>query len=83
MGTYILGVKGGLKNQSGSLARRQLCLRPAGGINCTPPSAPSFRVSLFAGVFGYNKAKQFVVFYVSPRFNQCLDSMREGVCVFA
>ena len=42
LGTYILGVKGGLKNQSGSLARRQLCLRPAGGINCTPRSAPSF-----------------------------------------
>ena len=38
----------------GSLAKRRLCLGPAGVINCTPLSALSFWVSLFPGTRGYN-----------------------------
>ena len=40
--TYKLGIKDFHKCWSGSLAKRRLCLGPAGVINCTPLSALSF-----------------------------------------
>ena len=40
--TYTWGVKDLHKRWSGSLAKRRLCLGPAGVINCTPLSALSF-----------------------------------------
>ena len=52
--TYTWGIKDFHKCWSGSLAKRRLCLGPAGVINCTPVSALSFRVSLFPGTRGYN-----------------------------
>ena len=52
--TYTWGIKDFHKRWSGSLAKRRLCLGPAGVINCTPLSALSFRVSLFPGKRGYN-----------------------------
>ena len=42
---------------SGSLAKRRLCLGPAGVINCIPLSALSFWVSLFPGTRGYHERK--------------------------
>ena len=36
------GIQGFHKNWSGSLAKKRLCLGPAGVINCTPLSALSF-----------------------------------------
>ena len=39
--TYTWGIKEFHKCWSGSLAKRRLCLGPAGVINCTPLSAPS------------------------------------------
>ena len=52
--TYTWGIKDFHKCWSGSLAKRRLCLGPAGVINCTPLSALSFGVSLFPGTCGYN-----------------------------
>ena len=52
--TYTWGIKDFHKCWSGSLAKRRLCLGPAGVINCTPLSALSFWVSLFPGTRGYN-----------------------------
>ena len=39
---YTWGIKDFHKCWSGSLAKRRLCLGPAGVINCTPPFALSF-----------------------------------------
>ena len=47
-------LKGFHKNWLESLAKRRLCLGPASVTNCTPPSALSFRVSLFPGTRGHN-----------------------------
>lgn len=52
--TYTWGIKDFHKCWSGSLAKRRLCLGPAGVINCTPLSALSFWVSLFPRIRGYN-----------------------------
>ena len=52
--TYTWGIKDFHKCWSGSLAKRRLCLGPAGVINCTPLSALSFRGSLFPGTRDYN-----------------------------
>ena len=52
--TYTQGIKDFHKCCTGSLAKRRLCLGPAGVINCTSLSALSFRVSLFPGKRGYN-----------------------------
>ena len=41
-GTYTWDIKDFHKRWSGSLAKRRLCLGPAGVINCTPLSALSF-----------------------------------------
>ena len=38
----------------GVLAKRRLCIGPAGVVNCTPLSALSFWMSLFPGMCGYN-----------------------------
>ena len=54
--TYTWGIKDFHKCWSGSLAKRRLCLGPAGVINCTPLPALSFWVSLFPGTRGYNKS---------------------------
>ena len=40
--TYSRDIKDFHKRWSGSLAKRRLCLGPAGVINCTPLSALSF-----------------------------------------
>ena len=40
--TDTWGIKDFHKSWSGSLAKRRLCLGPAGVINCTPLSALSF-----------------------------------------
>ena len=40
--TYTWGIKDCHKCWLGSLAKRRLCLGPAGVINCTPLSALSF-----------------------------------------
>ena len=40
--TYTWGIKDFHKRWSGSLAKRRLCLEPAGVINCAPLSALSF-----------------------------------------
>ena len=40
--TYTQGIKDFHKRWTGSLAKRRLCLGPAGVINCTPLSALSF-----------------------------------------
>ena len=53
--TYTWGLKDFHKCWSGSLAKRRLCLGPAGVINCTPLSALSFWVSLFPETRGYNR----------------------------
>ena len=52
--TYTWGIKDFHKCWSGSLAKRRLCLGPAGVINCTPLSVLSFWVSLLPGKCGYN-----------------------------
>ena len=52
--TYIWGIKDFHKCWSGSLAKRRLCLGPAGVINCTPLSALSLTVSLLPETRGYN-----------------------------
>lgn len=52
--TYTWGIKDFHKCWLGSLAKRRLCLGPAGVINCTPLSALSFWVSLFPRIRGYN-----------------------------
>ena len=52
--TYTWGIKDFHKCWSGSLAKRRLCLGPAGVINRTPLSALSFWVSLFPRTPGYN-----------------------------
>ena len=51
---YTWGIKDFHKCWSGSLAKRRLCLGPAGVINCTSQSALSFWVSLFPRTCGYN-----------------------------
>ena len=58
--TNIWGIKDFHKCWSGSLAKRRLCLGPAGVINCTPRSASSFWVSLFPGTRGYNTVRACV-----------------------
>ena len=52
--TYTWGIKDFQRCWSGSLAKRRLCLGPAGVINWSPLSALSFGVSLFLGMRGYN-----------------------------
>ena len=68
--TYTWGIKDFHKCWSGSLAKRRLCLGPAGVINCTPLSALSFGVSLFPGKRGYNTDFNMWVtgFYCTTRF---------------
>ena len=51
---YTWGIKDFHKCWLGSLAKRRLCLGPAGVINCNPLSALSFRLSLFPRTRGYN-----------------------------
>ena len=51
---YTWGIKDFHKCWSGSLAKRRLCLGPAGVINCTSLSALSLWVSLFPRTRGYN-----------------------------
>ena len=53
---YTWGIKDFHKCWSGSLAKRRLCLGPAGVINCTPLSALSFWVTLFPRTRGYNSS---------------------------
>ena len=60
--TYTWGIKDFHKCWSGSLAKRRLCLGPAGVINCTPLSALSFSVSLFPRKHGYNSFPYFLQF---------------------
>ena len=45
------------KNWLGSLAKRRLCLGPAGVIICTALSALSFWMSFFPGMRGYNMTR--------------------------
>ena len=52
--TYTRGIKDLHKCWTGSLAKRRLCLGPAGVVNCTSLSALSFWVSLFPGKRGWN-----------------------------
>ena len=52
--TYTQGIKDFHKCWSGSLAKRRLCLGPAGVIDCTPLSSLSFWVSFFPRMHGYN-----------------------------
>ena len=54
---HSYGILGFHKNWSGSLAKRRLCLGPAGVINCAPLSALSFWVSLFPETYGYNRVQ--------------------------
>ena len=54
LNTYTKGIKDFHRSWSGSLAKRRLCLGPAGVINCSSLSASSFWVSLFPGRCGYN-----------------------------
>ena len=63
--TYTRGIKDFHKCWMGSLAKRRLCLGPAGVINCTPLSALSFWVSLFPGKRGYNSITNiyYILFY--------------------
>ena len=53
-GHVHMGIKDLHKCWLGSLAKRRLCLGPAGEINCAPLSALSFSVSLFPGTRGYD-----------------------------
>ena len=53
--TYTWGIKDFHKCWLGSLAKRRLCLGPAGVINCTPLSVLSFWGSLFPRKRDYNK----------------------------
>ena len=53
--TYTWSIKDFHKCWSRFLAKRRLCLGPAGVINCTSLSALSFWVSLFPWTRGYNK----------------------------
>ena len=57
---YTWGIKDFHKCWSGSLAKRRLCLGPAGVLNCAPRSAWSFWVSLFLGTRGYNTVRTCV-----------------------
>ena len=52
--TYMWGIKDFHKCWSGSLAKRRLCLGPAGVINCPPLFALSFWMSLFPRKRGSN-----------------------------
>ena len=61
--TYTWGIKDFHKCWSGSLAKRRLCLGPAGVINYTPLSALSFRVSLFPGTHGYNSILIYLKYF--------------------
>ena len=58
--TYTWSIKDFHKCWLGSLAKRRLCLGPAGVINCTPLSALSFWMSLFPGTRGYKKTTFFL-----------------------
>ena len=53
--TYTWGIQDFQKCWLGSMAKRRLCLGPAGVINCTPLSVLSFWESLFTGKRGYNR----------------------------
>ena len=69
--TYTWGIKDFHRCWLGSLAKRRLCLGPAGVINCTPLSALSFWVSLFPGkpaITAWAVSRSFVVFLVSFLF---------------
>ena len=55
---YTWGRKDFHKCWSGSLAKRGLCLGPAGVIDCTPLSALSFWVSLCPRKHGYNNGRE-------------------------
>ena len=71
--TYAWGIKDFPKCWSESLAKRRLCLGPAGVINCTPLSALSFWVSLFPGMRGYNTmANALIVVRVQSVVSNCL-----------
>ena len=65
--TYTRGIKDFHKCWRGSLAKRRLCLGPAGVINCTPLSALSFWVSLFPGKRSYNS---FILCFYEPPWQQ-------------
>ena len=58
---YTWCIKDVHKRWSESLAKRRLCLGPAGVINCTPLSALSFWVSLFPRMCGYNKMANVLI----------------------
>ena len=60
--TNTWGIKDFHKCWSGPLAKRRLCLGPAGEINCTPLSALSFWVSLFPRMRGYNTIVKRCIF---------------------
>ena len=78
-GTYTWGIKDFHKCWSGSLAERRLCLGPAGVINCTPPSALSFWVSLFPGMRGYNKTRALMRVKGTACCMGCQDKRTETV----
>ena len=59
LNTYTKGIKDFHRSWSGSLAKRRLCLGPAGVINCTPLSTLSFWVGLFPRTHGYNKVMRW------------------------
>ena len=54
LSAYTKGIKDFHRSWSGSLAKRRLCLGPAGVINCTSLSAASFWGSLSPRMRGYN-----------------------------
>ena len=57
------------------LAKRRLCLGAAGVINCTPPSALSFWVSLFPRTHGYNFARLKTVSLYFPTASPSLSCL--------
>ena len=71
------------------LAKRRLCLGPAGVINCTPLSALSFWVSLFPGTRGYNIYIATLLLYPikmlcpSPSGRQIWDLWDPSLCLAA
>ena len=78
--TYPWGIKDFHKCWLGSLAKRRLCLGPAGVINCTPLSALSFWVSLFPRTRGCNKFSSVqsasrVRLFVTPWIAACQASL--------
>ena len=79
---YTWDIKDFHKCWPGSLAKRRLCLGPAGVINCTPLSALSFWVTLFPRKRGYNKRKERAIWVWECQANQNLhdqNSREKGV----